>query len=156
MTLNPLTWWHNCLKQTAINSPTESEMTGSEPLNMTGNGERPLPPRHCQVGDPLNFCLRLWGYWKKLISSRPLLPAPLMQRVLNDLVLSEVLKSQIPTDYYSANTWSGIIMAGVNSVDIQQADTTEWTLVNVMQSNAEVDNMFVKLEMFSFLEKEIC
>lgn len=37
----------------------------------------------------------------KLISSRPLLAAPVMQRVLNDLVLSEVLKSQIPTETIS-------------------------------------------------------
>ncbi len=37
----------------------------------------------------------------KLISGRPLLPAPLMQRVLNDLVLSKVLKSQIPTETIS-------------------------------------------------------
>lgn len=42
------------------------------------------------------------GLLVKLIFSWPLLPALLMQRVPNDLVLSEVLKSQIPTDYYSA------------------------------------------------------
>ena len=37
----------------------------------------------------------------KLISGWPLLAAPLMQRVLNDLVLSEELKSQIPTETIS-------------------------------------------------------
>lgn len=41
--------------KTDINSPTESGMTESEARHMTGNGERPLPPRHFQVGDPLHF-----------------------------------------------------------------------------------------------------
>lgn len=39
-----------------INSATDSEMTAREP-NMTGNGQRPLPPRHFQVGE-------LWAYWR--------------------------------------------------------------------------------------------
>lgn len=74
-------------------------MTESEPW--TGNGEKPFPPRHFQVGNPLHFLSVGLSLLDKLISSRPLLPAPLMQRLLNDLVLSEVLKSQIPTEAIS-------------------------------------------------------
>lgn len=60
--------WNKC-----INSATESEMTAREP-NMTGNGERPLLPRHFQVGELLNFCLRLWAYWINWFSADPFCP----------------------------------------------------------------------------------
>lgn len=38
------------------------------------------------------------GYWINWFLADLYCPAPLMQRVLNDLVLSEVLKSQIPAE----------------------------------------------------------
>lgn len=60
--LDPLIWHHSCLEQPRINLAPDSEVTASE-ANVTGNGERPLLPRHFQVGELVNFCRRLWGYW---------------------------------------------------------------------------------------------
>lgn len=46
------------------------------------------------------FLSTAMGLLDKLIFSWPFLPAPVMQRVLNDLVLSEGQKSGISADYY--------------------------------------------------------
>lgn len=75
-------------------------------------------------------------HWMNWFLERPLLPAPLMQRVLNDPVLSEVLKSQIPTETISLQ------YMGCHYDErrehcwyIQQVDTATWTPVNLMQFN---------------------
>lgn len=47
-----------------------------------------------------------------------------MQRVLNDVVLSEVLKSQIPAEVIRLLHTAGIVMKGANTVDGQQVHTT--------------------------------
>lgn len=54
-------WEHTCLGKhwKRINSPSESEMTDSEPLHMTENGARPLPPPHFQVPLLRSAALRL-------------------------------------------------------------------------------------------------
>lgn len=71
-------------------SPCESGMTESTSPDMTGNGEWSFAP--LEINQFLSAAQTLLD---KLIFFRPLPPAPPMKRVLNDLVLSEVLKSVI-------------------------------------------------------------
>lgn len=60
-----------------------------------------------------------------------------MQRVLNDVPLSEVL---IPARYYSA-----VRRVAANGVDAQRrADTTEWTPVNDVNSSVDLDGACVR------------
>lgn len=64
-----------------------------------------FPPCHFpgwRSAPSLRLSLRLLD---KLISCWPFLLAPLMQRVPNDPELSEVLKSQIPTDTIRVQYW---------------------------------------------------
>lgn len=75
-------------------------MTESEPLSR--NGERSFPTTSFPVWRATQFLSAALRLLDKLISTQPLLSAPPMRRVLNDLALSGLLKSQIPVDYYSA------------------------------------------------------
>lgn len=59
-----------------------------------------------------------------------------MQRVLNDRVLSEVLKSQIPADTISQQYAADITLKAVEAADLHQVDTI-WTPVTAMQSNTK-------------------
>lgn len=96
----------------------ESEMTGSELLDIAGNPKKPFPPRHLQHENLLQSCLWVWGYWINWFLADlyflflwciDFLMMVCCQRHWNHRSLQTL---------FVYITWAGIMMKGMNAADI--------------------------------------